>query len=804
MNKYIQFLFLVWVAVLHTKATSINKPVAAQYGFIENKGQIIDQNNQPNPGVLYLYNGNGLRVQLRKGGFSYEVIHTVKTPKAIINKETTSKFASETDSFNISYEVHRVDINFKDGNKNATVKPYEAASDYINYYTTATPEEGITRVQHFQKVIYENVYPNIDIEFVLNDVTNRGQFKYNFIVKPHANLADIQLDFVGANSTSLNKEGNILIETAYGNIEENIPLSYVINDNNSHSTIKATFKAIANNIFGINAADYNHNQTLVIDPTNWATYYGGSGNDFGIGIATDANENVLITGLTSSTNAIATVGAHQTILGGGDAFIAKFNNNGVRLWATYYGGSGADIGIGIATDTNGNIIIIGYTSSTNAIATVGAHQSIYGGGTNDAFIAKFNTNGIRQWATYYGGDDYEEGRGIATDVRGNIIITGFTRSTNAIATVGAHQSTNGGFRDAFIAKFNSNGVRQWDTYYGGNFEEYGYGIATDANGNIIITGYTESSKAIATVGAHQTVIGGGTYDAFIVKFNTNGVRQWATYYGESGADIGYGITTDTNGNIIITGCTFSGNVATVGAYQTRYGGGTNDAFIAKFNTNGIRQWATYYGGDDHEEGRGIATDVRGNIVITGFTRSTNAIATVGAYQTTMGGGADAFIVKFNSNGIRQWATYYGGSNPEGGSGITTDVSGNIIITGNTSSSNAIATVGAHQTIFGGSYDAFIAKFSPTDKLIEFNNEKLGSKISLYYENNNPIVKVNSLGASNAIIELISLKGIKLSTYEQAIIAGDNTVTINKNVTPGFYLLKVKLEDEVAFFKVWIW
>ncbi len=899
MKKYIPFLFLVWVLALSAKASNINKPVAAQYGFIQNKGQIIDQNNQLNPHVLYLYNGNGLRVQLRKGGFSYEVIHTVKTPKTTIEKEQKGKLASEADSFDISHEVHRVDINFKDGNKNAILKPYDAASDYINYYTTATPEEGITNVQHFQKVIYENVYPNIDIEFVLNDATNKGKFKYNFIVKPNANLTDIQLEFIGANHTSLNKAGNILIETAYGNIEENIPLSYVINENNSYSTIKANFITLANNIFGVKAEDYNHNQILVIDPTNWATYYGGGSNDEGNGIATDVGGNILVTGQTYSSNAIATVGAYQTLHGGDyDAFIVKFNSNGIRQWATYYGGSNDDRGFGIAADAIGNIIITGFTKSNNTIATLGAHQTTFGGGNNyDAFIAKFDTNGVRQWATYYGGSSNDQGFGIAADTIGNIIITGFTQSSNAIATLGAHQTTFGGgiYSDAFIAKFNTNGLRQWATYYGGSSDETGNGIITDANGNIVITGDTKSSNAMATVGAHQTTFGGGFGpDAFIAKFNATGVRQWATYYGGNDDDWGYGITKDANGNILITGGTYSNNaISTVGIHQQNRSG-TNDAYVAKFNTNGVRQWASYYGGSDGENGLGIATDASGNIIITGKTTSSNGMSTIGANQTTFGGGSfqgDAFIAKFNSNGIRQWASYYGGSSDDIGNDIATDSSGNIIITGKTSSANAIATTGAHRTIFGG---AFIAKFSPTGilpvKLIAFNAaldskkvnctwetaseinndyftierstdgnhfesigrvkgkgntntntrysftdnnpfagisyyrlkqtdfddtytysaiqrvgslEKLNSTISLYYENNNPIVKINAVVASNAIIELISLAGVPLFTQEQATTLGENTIPINNNGTSGFYLLKVQLEDKVAYFKVWM-
>jgi len=656
MKKYIQLAVFIFAITLNINANNINKPISSQYGFIENKGQIIDQNNNPNPSVLYLYNGNGLRVQLRKEGFSYEMIKTVKTPITIIDKGLQGKFASQADSVDITYQTHRVDINFKNGNKNAALKPYQPASDFINYYTTGTNEEGVTNVHHFKKVVYENVYPNIDIEFVLNDAANCGKFKYNFIVKPNANLADIKLEFQGANQTSLNQEGNILIETAYGNIEENIPLSYVINNNNSHSTIKANFITLSNNIFGVNAEKYNHNQTLVIDPTNWATYFGGGGSDFGFGITNDANGNIFTIGYTNSTSAIATSGVYQTTFGGGyDAFITKFNSIGVLQWATYFGGTNSDSGTGITIDLFGNIIAIGNTSSTTGIATSGSYQTTFGG-ASDAFIAKFNTSGVIQWATYYGGGGDEDGKKITTDTSGNIIVTGSTSSTSGIASSGTHQTSfGGGSKDAFIAKFNASGVRQWATYYGGNDMDNGYAVTSD-NGSVIITGNTQSLNAIATTGSYQTT-NGGYWDVFIVKFNASGVRQWGTYYGGDYTEGGNGITTDYNGNIIIVGQTLSTiGIATTGSYQTTFGGAC-DAFIAKFNTSGVIQWATYYGGSSTDIGYGIKTDNNGNIMITGETNSANSIATSGAYQTTKSGGYDGFIVKFNASGVRQWATY---------------------------------------------------------------------------------------------------------------------------------------------------
>ena len=407
----------------------------------------------------------------------------------------------------------------------------------------------------------------------------------------------------------------------------------------------------------------------------WATYYGGGGGEGSFGVVTDLNSNIIITGFTKTTgfapNAIATANCYQTAFKGlEDAFVAKFNSSGARLWGTYYGGAGSENGWSIATDLSSNIVITGYTTTTgfgpNAIATLGCHQTAYGGGGFDAFVAEFNSNGVRQWGTYYGLSGDDRGYAIATDVSSNIVITGFTDNTgfapNAIATLDCHQTAyGGGAYDAFIAKFNSSGVRLWGSYYGGNGSEngFGFGIATDVNSNIIITGQTQTigfaPNAIATADGYQTAIG-GFEDAYIAKFNSSGVRLWGTYYGGSGSDYSYGVATDVNSNIVITGWTnTSGSVpnaiATADCSQTAFKG-VEDAFVAKFNSSGVRQWGTYYGGSGLEQGRAIAIDAVGNVLITGNTNTSGAtsilIATAGSYQSTIGavGGSDAFIAKF--------------------------------------------------------------------------------------------------------------------------------------------------------------
>jgi len=389
----------------------------------------------------------------------------------------------------------------------------------------------------------------------------------------------------------------------------------------------------------------------------WGTYYGGNSDEQGFDVTTDANGNIYIVGsinntLTSST-AIATPGAHQTTFGGvQDAFIAKFNASGIRLWGTYYGGTGGEIAQGIDIDNNGDVYVTGSTSGTSSsssIATAGTFQSVYSGASYDAFVVKFNPTGVRLWGTYYGGNGSDMSRKIVAANDGSIYILGDTKSTDVIASPGAHQLAFGGGtqEDAFIVKFNNSGNRLWGTYYGGSgFDQSDY-IITDQFGNVFIAGGTNSSSSIATTGAYQSTIGGGV-DAFLVKFNNSGVRQWGTYFGGSSSDRGSGgLAIDIDGNIYMSGYTFSNSgISTPDAYQSIFAG-SQDAFLAKFNTVGVRIWGSYYGGSGAEYGLGgLELDASSNIFLSGQTTSTTGISTSFSQQPITNGGVDAFLVKF--------------------------------------------------------------------------------------------------------------------------------------------------------------
>lgn len=451
----------------------------------------------------------------------------------------------------------------------------------------------------------------------------------------------------------------------------------------------------------------------------WASYFGGNADEFNQAIAADASGNVYLTGYTSSTTGIASGGFQNTNAGNTDAYLAKIDNNGNLLWATYYGGSLYDYGKSVVVDASGNVYLGGSTNSTSGIAS-GGMQNVYGGGPGDAFLVKFDAAGNRLWATYIGGHGYEEGYGLGKDNLGNVFLTGSTTSTSNIAASGFNNSYSGGTSDAYLIKFDGAGNRLWGTYYGDTGDEWGWSIAADASNNVYLSGATSSSVGIAS-GGFQNTISAGYDDAFLVKFNSSGARIWATYYGNTGNEEGTGVCTDSFGDVYMAGFTESTGGISSGGFQNTYGGGLTDLFLVKFNSSGNRLWATYYGGALEEESGNVVYDGSGFVYMAGDSYSNSGIAS-GGYQNSLTGIENQLVVKFSLSGTRMCATYYGQVHDEFGN-VASDNLGNIFISGSTQGTSGIASGGFQNTYAGGLFDAYVAKFNTCSQTgIEEKNE----------------------------------------------------------------------------------
>lgn len=670
--------------------------------FIENKGQILNQNHELNSDVLFMYTGKGLKIQLRKSGYSYELFKVNNLPESVIANKLNPATLSKT-----TIQSHRVDIDFVNANSNPELIKEGRQNTLLNYYVGG---KEIQNVNSFSKITYKNIFNKVDIEFIINENQN---LKYNIILNPGANINDVKFLCKGASSIHQNSKSSMVFKTSLGDIEETIPVSYYTSSPEKNE--KVDFR-IDNTIISF-SSDYNSSKTLVIDPSTnriWGTYFGGSSIEYCTSNGTDASNNVYIAGYSLSTANIATSGVHQSTLNGSfDAYLSKFNSNGNQVWGTYFGGTGFDIFYAIHVMPSGIVFATGDTESTTNVASIGAHQTIYGGGIDDAILVKFDVNGQRLWSTYNGGTMHDISSAVTVDSNGDVIITGHSESTTGIATIGAYATTYGFNYDVFITKFNTNGVRQWGTYYGDTGIDEAYGITTDATNNIYITGFTNSLFGISTGSAFQNISGGLT-DAFIAKFNPAGTNLvWGTYYGGSGDEKGTAIKIDVTSGTIYLGAntTSTNNIASIGAYQTSIGS-ADDAFIAAFTSSGSRLWGTYYGGNDVDYIHSLVLDAGKNILVGGQTLSTNAMSSSGAYQTNLASinFYDAFIAKFTTNGKRKAATYFGGPDNDNANGISVDNLNKIYISGETSSTISIATSGSHMQNYAGSSDAFLAKF----------------------------------------------------------------------------------------------
>ena len=683
--------------------------------FIENLGQIRDTKGNRRPDVLFLTRSQGVDMYITNSGITY----VFRISEGDINDKDRQA--------DMKSSYYRLDMEFVGMNKNISLTKELAVEQKFNYFTPEYPN-GIS-LKGYKKITIKNLYECIDLVYYEKE----GKVKYDFIVKAGADPNKIKMKYKGANNVYIDIGGSVVITTPMGEIREEKPYTYL---RNSGIEVKSRFNLNAD-VISFDVAEYDRNDVIVIDPTRlWATYYGGNNQDYGLSICTDNYGNVYITGWTSSTNfpikVLITGAYNQTTYGGEnrDAFILKFSSSGVRIWATYYGGNDTDEGNCICTDNSNSIYITGKTKSNNfPTKTVsGGHNQTTLGGEHDAFIMRFNSNGVRIWATYYGGSEDDIGWSICTDNSGNIYIAGATASNNfpLKRLVGAYNQYDAGGTDGFILKFNSNCARLWATYYGGSFGDYFNEIRIDGFGNLYITGCTASTDFPKQLlpGAYNQTSFGGVVDIVILKFNSSScARLWATYYGAVDKEEGWGMCTDNSGNLYITGYTRSNNFSLQtlpGAYnQTTFGGVTyyGDAYILKFNSNNARVWSTYYGGDSSDYANGIWADNAGNLIVTEATLSTNfPLQTLqNAYnQTNFGGWVDIFILKFNSSGVRTWATYYGGTSAEQGKSVCTNNIDNLYVTGYTGSGNfpLQSMPGAFlQATKAGYSDVYVLKFS---------------------------------------------------------------------------------------------
>jgi hypothetical protein len=398
----------------------------------------------------------------------------------------------------------------------AGIDPLAAKVNYL----VGPSSQWHTGIPTFGRVEYQNVYPGIDLDYR----GSQRQLEYDFTLAAGVDPRTIALAFQGADSLTLDAQGDLVLHTAAGDVVEQAPVIYQAVAGARRAVTGGYVLEGADQV-GFQVGAYDTGLPLVIDPVLvFSTYLGGARADVGAGIAVDSVGNVYVTGVTESSD-FPTLNAFQSnyipddFFGGHkNAFVSKFDIGGALVYSTYLGGS--DGGAAIAVDAAGNAYITGSTYST-ALPTVNPLQPQFFG-PGSAFVAKLSANGSTLlYSTYLGGGgrNGDTGTGIAVDAAGDAYVTGMASSRN-FPTKNALQATNHSLandgthfteNNAFVAEINPAGsALVYSTYLGGSADDRATGIAVDAAGAAYVTGTTRSYDFPTTADAVQPLFGSGT------------------------------------------------------------------------------------------------------------------------------------------------------------------------------------------------------------------------------------------------------------------------------------------------------
>jgi len=798
-------LFLLLFALSGISAAAAPKVSQPGYSshllFIENKGQISDQFGKKRNDIQFLLQAPGMNIFIGDGQLHYQFSRTELKGKSLQGGK--AQVPETEEPIDATITTYRLDVELVGADKKAVMVASEKQQYYEHYYLPGCGDNGIS-ANSYRKITYKNVYPDIDWVIYING----NKLEHEFVVGSTGDASRIKLKYAGQTRLYADERGNVIATTPMGTVTEKAPVCYGAAGDQLHSAYKLKGNVLSYDLNGMKDA-------VLIDPElAWGTYYGPDSSTSPIyALKAFDTASIYACGLTWSgaTGSIATVGSYQYIFAGGgtDAFLIKFDSSGHRIWATYYGGTDVDWATGIDCDRNGMIYMCGPTSSTTGISTPGCQQPTYGGGLYDAFLVKFTPDGVRKWGTYAGGAGANTPGSVSCDKTGNVYLAGSTAESTDIATPGSFQSVKSGGFDWYLIQYDTLGVRNWGTYYGGPGNEYSGNACTDGL-VVYLTGWTNSTTGVGTAFSHQPTFGGIT-DAAVVKFFPSGTFSWCTYYGGGNAEKAGGITCDKFGNIFLFGTTESdNNIGTTGCYQNARGG-VADGFLVKFSSeSGARVWATYFGGplEEYADYSKIVCDDSANVYIIGHTASNSGVSTDSSWQPLYGGGAtDAFLAKFNNIGALRWCTYYGGSGDEDGRACSF-ANEAVYICGQTNSTNNIATPDGYLPTGGALasyFQGYVAKFAdpdtthiPVDTTAGVpvqSGLSMAPHFDLYPNPNNGVFTLTGYpGIQNGLVEIVvsDISGNVVLRDKAAVHNGmvKETLNVGSSIPAGVFFLRV--------------
>lgn len=586
------------------------------------------------------------------------------------------------------------------GNRMVEPRSILPGATKFNYYKGKDRRNWAGGLLAYQEVFYDGFYPQTDLRVYTND---QGM-KYDFIVHPGGNPADISFEYQGADKVKLQK-GNITIKTSLGEIVEMAPIAWQT-IGGVKIPVQCSFQLI-NGVVSFQTANYNPDHDLIIDPqVIFATYSGSTDDNWGFTATYDNGGNGYSGGIAFGANFPVTVGAYQVPFGGGqiDIGILKYTPDGTSaLYITYIGGSDVELPHSMIVNEYDELLIYGTTGSDDFPVTNGAYSTQFQGGPVtsfengfvnmangvDLFVVRLSTDGSSLLASTFVGGSGNDGLNtasnlsinLADDIRGslwvdsdnNVYVGTSTESTDFPVSLDAIQPAfGGGTQDGVVFKLDGNlSTLQWATYLGGQQNDGIFYLTVDRDENVVVTGGTASQNFPVTSTAFQSSSLGGI-DGFVSKIDSSGSTLLASTFITSNVyDQSYIVGTDNTNHIYIFGQTSSpGNEFILNSPIAVSGG---NQFLTKLSPDlSSRLWSSTFGnatGQPDISPTALLVDVCDKIYVTGWGGTINALGTTtnglpttpDAFQSTTDGNDFYLYVIDNQAQNIEYASFLGGN-----------------------------------------------------------------------------------------------------------------------------------------------
>jgi hypothetical protein len=580
----------------------------------------------------------------------------------------------------------------------------------VNFLQGRDPRVWRTDLPAYGRVRMPDLYPGVDVEYVLAAGRLKSEFRLAAGVSPEV----IRMVYDGAERVAVDSGGELVVRMPGGEWRERAPVAWQETPQ-GRSPVVAKWNAGPGMSAAFSVAGLDLRWPLVIDPEiDFSTYLGGGGLDNATAVAVDPSGGLYVAGWTDSADfpVLAAAGFRGR---GTDAFVAKFNQQTRQMvYCTYLGGSGDDRALGLAADVAQSAVVVGSTTSFNFPAVNAVQPGLRGG--RDAFVARLNAQGNGfVFSTYYGGSGTDIASAVAVDPFQAVYLAGETTSTD-FPVVAPYQANPGGLTDAFLVRFQPNGAVFYATYLGGSGEDRALAVAVTGERAPYVAGGTTSTN-FPRVNPAQPVFG-GQMDAFLTKFRPAGTMlQYSTTLGGAGGSASFpeqatAVAVDGFGSAYLAGTTPSPNFPLSSPNKPLLQGPL-DIFVAKFSPPGSAlPYSTFMGGSSVDYATGIAVDATGSAYVTGQTSSWDYPVVRGvAGQTSFRGMFDAFVSKLNPSGVGfAYSTLLGGAGADTANAIAVDGIGQAFVAGQTQSVD-FPLAAPLRTAPGGGVDAFLTKIT---------------------------------------------------------------------------------------------